>query len=371
MDREGHLDVLKRGVAHWNHWRRRHPGSRPGLRRAGLQGLYLAEANLRDCDLSGADLSWTILTGASLTYADLTDANLGDATLRGADLSWACLRGANLRGADLRGADLDGADLVAANLREADLTLADLSGVELVGANLSRASLNAATFKWTNFDGCTLEHTLFGDADLSLAKGLELARHLGPSTIGIDTLYRSAGHLPLAFLRGCGVPRGLVGHVRALGESPLHYYACFVSYSPRDAEFAERLLVDLGEAGVRAWARPTEQARGEPDRAETERAVGSYDKLVLVCSEHSLRNAAVAEEIDHALRRVEDGKGTILYPVRLDDYALDEEKGVAKWEHPQRAKMLACDIPDFGGWKEDPVKYGASFRSLLAALQRA
>jgi hypothetical protein len=52
----------------------------------------------------------------------------------------------------------------------------------------------------------TADETKFADVDLSPTKGLEVVKHLGPSTIGIDTIYRSGGKIPEVFLRGCGVP---------------------------------------------------------------------------------------------------------------------------------------------------------------------
>jgi hypothetical protein len=53
-----------------------------------------------------------------------------------------------------------------------------------------------------DLSGASIGYTTFGNNDLSDVKGLETVRHDGPSTIGIDTIYRSHGKIPLAFLRG-------------------------------------------------------------------------------------------------------------------------------------------------------------------------
>ncbi len=55
-----------------------------------------------------------------------------------------------------------------------------------------------------------LSSELFADVDLSEAKGLEFAFHSYPSTVGTDTILRSMGKTPEAFLRGCGVPEYLI-----------------------------------------------------------------------------------------------------------------------------------------------------------------
>jgi Pentapeptide repeats (8 copies) len=169
MANEEHLAILKKGVAAWNEWREQHPDVRPDLREANL-----SEANLRRADLH---------------LANLGGANLGEADLPGADLDGAHLSEANLSGANLWGATLIRADLDGANLNGAHLDGANLRGVDL---------------RETDFSEAMLDWTFFADVDVSTVKGLETVRHRGPSTIGVDTIYRSKGKIPEVFLRGAG-----------------------------------------------------------------------------------------------------------------------------------------------------------------------
>ena len=37
---------------------------------------------------------------------------------------------------------------------------------------------------------------VFGDNDLSTVEGLEKVEHIGPCTVGIDTIYKSKGNIP-------------------------------------------------------------------------------------------------------------------------------------------------------------------------------
>jgi hypothetical protein len=79
--------------------------------------------------------------------------------------------------------------------------------------------------------------------------------HLGPSTIDHRTLLKS-GRLPLAFLRGCGLPDTLIDYLPSLLSEAIEFYSCFISYSTKDREFAERLHADLQNKGVRCWFAP-------------------------------------------------------------------------------------------------------------------
>jgi hypothetical protein len=70
-----------------------------------------------------------------------------------------------------------------------------------------------------NLRGAELVETVFVDVDLSTAEGLDTCEHLGPSTLDYRTLQRS-GRLPLAFLRGCGLPDRLIDCLPSLlGEA--------------------------------------------------------------------------------------------------------------------------------------------------------
>ncbi len=223
-----HLAILKEGVEQWNKWREEH-------RTPDLSGAYLVDADLR-----GADLSW----------GTLTHANLQRVALGGANLSEADLNRANLREADLREADLRWADLHWANLSRADLSRADLSG-----ANLSWATLTHANLRRADVSEAQLGYTIFANTDLSETKGLELCDHDGPSSIGIDTFFRSKGKIPESFLRGCGVPEVFITYARSLVGQPIEFYSCFISYSSHDQAFAERLHADMVAKQLRFGSR--------------------------------------------------------------------------------------------------------------------
>ena len=96
------------------------------------------------------------------------------------------------------------------------------------GANLSRADLSGA-----EFSGASVARTAFADVDLSVAKGLETVVHRGPSTIGIDTIYKSRGKIPEVFLRGCGVPDEFIAYIGSMVGRPSISAAASSATRPR------------------------------------------------------------------------------------------------------------------------------------------
>jgi len=193
MANEEHLKILKQGVKAWNQWRKKNPDIQPDLRRI----------NLLWKKLPGVDFS-----GADLFEADFRLADLSSASFKDAKLSRANFKRANLSGANLRGANLSEADFQGASLHQADLSHTYLAGVILWWADLSEAEFSQAH----------VVHTLFGDVDLSGVKGLGSVKHSGPSTIGIDTIYRSKGKIPRNFLKNAGVLDSLINHIDETGD---------------------------------------------------------------------------------------------------------------------------------------------------------
>ena len=248
--------------------------------------------------------------------------------LIGANLSWVNLSGANLAGADLGAARLTGANLGGASLREAILQATDLSGAKLENSDFTSAITDLA---------------VFGDNDLSTVKGLETVRHYGPSTIGIDTIYKSKGNIPEVFLRGAGVPEDFIIYMKSLVGKAIDFYSCFISYSSKDDDFAQRLYADLQAKNVRCWKFDENAKWGEPVWGEIDTAIRHYDKLVVICSEHSLQSPPVIREIERALQKEDREHRNVLFPIRIDDYLFDE------WDHPRKADVVSKVIGDFRG----------------------
>jgi uncharacterized protein YjbI with pentapeptide repeats len=215
MANEEHVEILKKGVKEWNAWRSQNRRFVPDL----------FEPNLMGVDLSGADLTEVWLDGANLDGANLSETGLSGADLRGANLRRADLSRANLSWADASGAGFVGASLGFANLTGANFTRADLRNADLSGSTMSA--------------------TLIADVYLNGVRGLESVHHYGPSTVGIDTIYRSEGKIPEVFLRGAGVPEEFITYMNSLVTNPIEYYSCFISYSSKDGEFTEKLHYDL------------------------------------------------------------------------------------------------------------------------------
>jgi hypothetical protein len=203
--------------------------------------------------------------------------------------------------------------------------------------------------------------TAFSDIDLSLSKGLESIRHYGPSTVGIDTIYRSKCNIPEGFLRGAGVPEDFITYMKSLVGKAIDFYSSFINYSSKDDDFTRRLYADLQAKNVRCWKFDENAKWGEPVWGKVDTAIRHYDKLVVICSEHSLQSVPVIREIERALQKEDREHRNVLFPIRIDDYLFNE------WDHPRKADVVSKVIGHFRGWN-DLATYAKALPRFLDAL---
>jgi len=372
-----HLEILKQGAEVWNKWREENPLTKPELNHANLFGMNLNNANLSLTNLSGTNLNAAILNLTNLSEANLSSADLSESKLYYSDLNLADLCSSNLSRAtltrskliraDLRWAKLDDSNFSSADLREAYLIRTVLRGADLRSADLSEADLREANITDSHLDGTTLEGTMiggtiFGNVDLSNAKGLESVSHRGPSTVGIDTIYRSGGKIPEVFLRGCGVPENFIQYMSSLTGKAFEYYSCFISYSSKNQDFADRLHADLQNKGVRCWFAPEDMKIGDKIRDRIDQSIIHHDKLLMILSENSINSEWVEDESEVGYEKERQKGKTVLFPIRLDSAVMDTDKA---WAAKLRRSR---HIGDFTRWK-DHDSYQKAFDRLMRDLK--
>lgn len=325
-----HLEILRQGVQAWNEWRKHNPQTIPDLSRTDLSTWTFAGFELNNVNLNAANLF-------GVTFAN---SNLNESTLRGAALSWAEFSGASLFGTDL-------------------------SQTNLIDTNLSNTNLTDA-----NLHGATIGRTSFGNTDLSRVIGLETTTHHFPSTIGVDTIYRSSGKIPESFLRGCGVPENFITFHKSLVNTPFDFYSCFISYSHNDKPFARRLHDQLQARGIRCWLDEHQMLPGDDLYEEVDRGIKLWDKVLLCASKSSLTSWWVDDEIQRAfnkeqqLMKQRERKVLSLIPLNLDGYLFSGD-----WKNAKAAQVTSRLAADFTGWEHDNTKFENEFERIVKALR--
>ena len=324
-----HLKMIKESVEAWNEWRK--------------QTLQVT-VDLHDANLSGANLSGANLRLANLRLSNLSDANLSETDFSGANLNGANLNGADLSGANLNGANLGGADLSLSNLSLSNLCFANLRGANLIGVSLSGANLSGANLNEADLSRARMRGTILGSLNLRGVAELESVIHLGPSTIGIDTLYKSNADISEVFLRGAGVPDDFILYMKSLAGVALNYYSCFISYSYADHEFAERLYAALRGSRIRCWYAPEDLTMSRKIRGEIDEAIRFHDKLLIVLSKSSIERPWVESQVEAAFEKERQQNRKVLFPIRIDDAVMDANTA---WANEIRQTRQISDLTNW------------------------
>lgn len=211
-------------------------------------------------------------------------------------------------------------------------TRPDLQGAILIGADLQDAKLGG---------------TVFASVNLREAHGLDSCYYSSPSIIDSPALQRSP--LPVAFLRGGGlsdweieaaklhqdgltlsqITDSAYKLVDIRGKSPIQFYSCFIIYSSKDEEFAQRLHADLQDSGVRCWVAPHNMKIGDEFRSRIDQAIHLHDCLLRILSEHSVSSRWVQKEVETAFEKEDRDNRLVLFPVHVDSAIMDSTVGWA------------------------------------------
>jgi len=221
-----------------------------------------------------------------------------------------------------------------------------------VNTNLDNVDMTKATIYKTNF--CSV--------DLSNVQGLESIIPFGPSTIGIDTIYRSKGQISKVFLKNCGVPDNFIEYMQTLTKNAYEYHSCFISYSIEDQDFAYRLYADLQNQGVRCWFTLEDMNIEDKFTPLIDEVIHEQKKLLLVISSLSIHSKWVEKVFKTAFDREINSDREMLFPILIDDNVMKVNIGWAS--DISRAR----NIGDFSKWKIQD-SYKIALDKLLSNLE--
>ncbi len=150
--------------------------------------------------------------------------------------------------------------------------------------------------------------------------------------------------------------------VGAKQETGFEYYTCFIAHSSENKPFVLRLLADLESQGVLCWYAPEDLMIGDNFVSRIDESIRTYDKVLLVLSEHSVASPWVAYEVKKALDREVEQEQEVLFPIRIDNAVLSS---TSNWADSLRSSR---HIGDFTRWKEHGP-YHKALTHLLRTLK--
>ena len=263
--------------------------------------------------------------------------------------------------ADLTGASLAGASLVKANMTNATCTDTDFFQTQFWGVNLTG----------TDMTGSLFGYSIFQDCDMSNIKGLDQVRHDAPSTIGLDSLFRSQGKISEVFLMGAGLPPAATQFLAPAGSDTTSLREVFISCIDEDQEVAKQLRDDLRALGVRCWVF-SQEVRGNAlvdrhsasDQEEIERWLRDYDKMVILGSVASLEIESLLNDITAAKQMQLSTERWSLYLGAIDDTLTNPR---ARFARNLTAEHVVFDL---SGQQTDKVTYQKEVERLAEALKQ-
>jgi TIR domain/Pentapeptide repeats (8 copies) len=261
------------------------------------------------------------------------------------------------------------ADLLGSQMTRAICTQADLRY-----ARLTNASLSQATFERARLTGTAIGSTVLTDIDLRPFIMSKRLYHHAPSFVDSRSVLKSYTHPDLKqFMLDCGTPdtvaEYMIDSARAVGESVVHRLmsSTFISYGRPDETFARKLYESLRAHGVTTFFFPETAKVGERISEEVFKQIQAHDKVLLICSRKSLRQAGALTEIREILdRESRDGGATYLLPIMLDSYVLEGWRSIEPGLADRVSRRVIASFQDA---RKDERAYSMALSRVLDALK--
>lgn len=238
---------------------------------------------------------------------------------------------------------------------------ADIASAPFRGSLINEASMfMVANIGTANFELCTLRCTTVGPVS-DVRRFSELFNH---SDFDLHTVIYSVRKLSKEGL-GLLFP----------GESPEiitdDFHSCFISYSHADGEFALRLETKLRRHGIRSWLDESDMLPGDHILESVDQGLRSSDRMLLCCSEASLRSSlwvdrelAIALDKEEELHEDSGAPIGVIIPLDLDGFMFSDD-----WASSCRAEIRKRRAADFVGWEADQEKFDHQVESVMQALR--
>ena len=147
------------------------------------------------------------------------------------------------------------------------------------------------------------------------------------------------------------------------------FYSAFISYGGPDEAVAESINQALKARGVTTWFFKDDAKAGVKLHNVMRDGVKSHDRVILICSEHSLSRPGVMNEIEKVLEReAREGGESILIPITLDDFLFTRWQPGDAHSETRKTEIINRVVANFEGIGRSGLKFNDAIDKLVLAL---
>lgn len=170
----------------------------------------------------------------------------------------------------------------------------------------------------------------------------------------------------LAVLRRVAEALGAQPH-DLLSADSVEFHSVFLSYGGPDQAVAGHFFEWLDSRGVNCFFFPESATPGVRIHRTMSEGVAAFDRIVLLCSVHSLDRPGVMYELEQVLsREADEGGSELLIPVALDDFIWAWRPSKPDIARQVRARVVA----DYREVLSNSEAFDHQMNRLLRALRR-
>jgi len=264
-----------------------------------------------DCSLLNCSIVRSFTNAIYFGMSSLEDVNVTEGEFQFVDFSDCLLKKINFNNCSVINGKFESGDFYYAHKSEIGFNNTSLTSVHFIDLDLTLSV----------FQKCELSISIINS--IISTRTISDSKSVFKSNIDLSTILKSEALPEKVLKNNFGITdRKIKGTIEYLTSEP-EYHSVFISYSFKDSEFANQIMVHLKKKSITAFLWAKDAPGGKEIKRIMSDNIRKHERFLFIASKNSLKSEACHYEIRKARKKFYSIWGEFFVPIHLDNFLFE------------------------------------------------